>query len=102
MAAQVRTYYKTKAANAVADDKTIPIPAGKTVVIKAIDYTCPTSQNAGVKILVGSNVISAAQSDKYVKLPPGQAIDGPKNIIIRLDNSNNSNGAFLGATIYYE
>lgn len=105
MSLRLLTYYKIKGANAAADTRDVVIPADKTYLIYAIDFTAPAQQKAGVKLIVdpaGSNtIVSCSQGDKYVQLPSGQPVTD-KTIRIELDNSNNSSGALLGATIYYE
>lgn len=106
MADKVLFHYANKAASAPADNKDLSVAADKTIVFKSIDYTAPAQQSAGVKIILnpsGSNqVLSAAQGDKFIMLPPGQVVNGPATVRLQLDNSNNSNAAFLGVTIYYE
>ena len=103
----IKRHIKLKAGNALVDNDDFSIPAGKTIVISALDFSAPTGANAGVKVYVGdptpNALIALAQSDKYVLLPPGEGvIDGPMTIRCQLDNSNNPNGALLGVTIYYE
>ena len=104
----VQRYYKTKAASAAVDNLDLNIPANKTVIITAIDFTAPAQQQAGLKVLVGptgspTTVVAAAQGDKFITIPQADGqIVGPMTFRIQLDNSQNSLGAFLGCSVYYE
>lgn len=103
-------YNKTKGPNAAKDNKDTAIPAGKTFIIRQIDFTAPAQQSAGVKVFAGPNgnpeavLVAAGQMDKLLTIPQGNfgEVAGPLTVRCQLDNSNNPNGAFLGCNIYYE
>lgn len=104
---KTQIHIKVKAGSAAADNKDFTIPAGVTAVFKTIDYTAPANQPAGCSIFrdpAGANQrVAAAQGDKCSQIPsPGITVDGPETIRLQLDNSQNSNAALLGITVFYE
>jgi hypothetical protein len=100
---KIKRYIKAKGANAAIDDNVLAPPAGKTYAVKAISFTGPGNGKAACYVLWNSNIVEAAQSDKFVD-PEGLILegDGIKQLVCRLDNSNNPDGALLGIIIYYE
>lgn len=94
-------FYKVKPAGQI-ETKSINIPSGFSAIVKALDFTAPAQQMAGVRVKVNGGILSAAQSDKYMMMPNGEAVEGPAILDLELDNSANANAAFLGVTIYYE
>ena len=94
-------YYKQKAASDVADTKDFNIPANKTVMLKAFDFSCPAGNKSTVIIKLDGNVIAAAQCCKFSSIPD-EEVEGPATLTIELNNSQGVNTALLGATVYYE
>ena len=101
---KIYRYIKTKAASAPIDDKVLTPSAGSTYIIDYLSFTAPCNEPAGVKLLWDGEILEAAQSDKVLPFSTRIVIngDGVKQLVLRLDNSNNPNGALLGVVIYYE
>ncbi len=97
------THYKTLIAGGQDIKELIP-PANKTFSLFAISSTAPGLNGANaVLIKWDGNIIEAAQSDKFSKVDSLIVEgDGVKKLEIDLDNTASLDGAFLGATLYYE
>jgi len=74
--------------------------------MKAIDCTVEPGSKGYVKILEDpadtKRVITVAQADKFISLPSGEHLAGPKTVRITLDNTKGTNAARLGSWVYYE
>ena len=100
---QFQSSSKTKTAGAALETVSFPVPAGKNIVIKAIDFSAPAGNGSVLSVDVSGNYVAAAQSDKFIKLPESSpTIPSGSTVNLRFDNSGGTNDAKLGISVWYE
>ncbi len=82
--------------------KDLVIPANKTFIIEAVDFSGPGGQSFMKFEHVGGDTLSASRGDKFVCLPSGGLqVEGPATLRSTLDNIGGGN-VEMGMAVYYE